>query len=233
MSKYPVTNAQYAAFLNGVGVDNSGAKAEIQGGKQLIRTSDGTGYDWGLHYNSGQWEPVATYENHPVVFVSWDGAKAYVEWAGGDLPTEAQWERAARGGIENMPFGLGSGNLLTDAMANFDGRHPYDSNSNGEYSAPSGTYLRYTTAVGSYPANAYGLYDMHGNVREWCLDWYNATYYASSPVTDPENAVPGLNRVLRGGYWGNYSGSCRSAYRVFAPAGESSSIASFRVMFFP
>jgi formylglycine-generating enzyme required for sulfatase activity len=228
MSKYPVTNAQYAEFLNDAGIDNSGAKAGIQDGETLIETSSGDDYDWGLHYNAGQWEPVATYENHPVIYVSWYGAKAYAEWAGGDLPTEAQWERAARGGIDDMPFGIGDGTQLTGEMANFNGHTPYNS---GEYSDPSGVYLEYTTAAGSYPdyANAYGLYDMHGNVYEWCLDRYSD--YTSSPVTDPVGAGTDSGRVLRGGYWRGNAQYCRSAFRIAISPDACLSIVGFRVVF--
>ncbi|MDR1154566.1 MAG: SUMF1/EgtB/PvdO family nonheme iron enzyme [Bacteroidales bacterium] len=230
MSKYPVTNARYAEFLNDAGVDGTGRKTDIQSNQILIQASSG-GFDWGLHYNASQWAPVAGYENHPVINVSWYGAKAYAEWAGGDLPTEAQWERAARGGVENMPFGIGAGTELTGAMANFNGRYPY--NSGGEYNDPSGAYVGGTTAAGSYPANAYGLYDMHGNVYEWCLDqWDGSSSYASSPATDPVGTT-GLNRVLRGGYWYLNARYCRSAFRFANGPGNRHTSFGFRVVFYP
>ncbi|MDR1153194.1 MAG: formylglycine-generating enzyme family protein, partial [Bacteroidales bacterium] len=233
MSKYPITNAQYAAFLNDVEVDGTGRKTDIQSNQILIQASSG-GSDWGLHYNAGQWEPAAGYENHPVIYVSWYGAKAYAEWAGGELPTEAQWERAARGGVENMPFGVGNGKLLTGAMANINGTSPYDFDG-GAYNDPSGAYAGGTTAVGDYSAyaNAYGLYDMHGNVYEWCLDqWDFSDNYAGLPVTDPL-CTTGSGRALRGGNWSSSARDCRSAYRNADGPGYRYSYVGFRVVFYP
>ncbi|MDR1347994.1 MAG: SUMF1/EgtB/PvdO family nonheme iron enzyme [Prevotellaceae bacterium] len=233
MSKYPITNAQYAAFLNAADIDGTGAKADIQGGEVLIRASGGS-YDWGLYYNGNQWEPVANYENHPVIYVSWYGAKAYAEWAGGDLPTEAQWERAARGGIENMPFGSGNGKVLTGDMANVNGTQPYDLDNGGEYHDASGVYLAHTTAVDAYSAyaNAYGLYDMHGNVHEWCLDLWDGinNNYAGLPTTDPV-CTTGPYRVMRGGYWSSNARHCRSARRYATNHDNRSSGVGFRVVF--
>jgi formylglycine-generating enzyme required for sulfatase activity len=233
MSKYPITNAQYAAFLNDAGIDGTGKKADVQGGETLIQASSG-GYDWGLHYADNQWAPAATYENHPVIYVSWYGAKAYAEWSGGDLPTEAQWERAARGGVENMPFGIGDGKRLTSAMANFYGTSPYDLDRGGQYEDASGTYVGGTTAVGTYSgyANAYGLYNMNGNVFEWCLDQWDGNSYAGSPVTDPVGTT-GSHRALRGGSWYDYARNCRSAFRSASHPVSRSAGAGFRVVFCP
>jgi formylglycine-generating enzyme required for sulfatase activity len=232
MSKYPITNAQYAAFLNDAGVGSTGAKSGIQGGKTLIEASGDT-YDWGLNYTNNQWTPAANYENHPVIYVSWYGAKAYAEWAGGDLPTEAQWERAARGGKENMSFGIGTGKVLTGNMANFEGPYPYNFDSGGEYNDPSGAYAGGTTAVGAYSTyiNAYGLYDMHGNVFEWCLDkWNSSDNYAGLPLTDPL-CTEGLYNVLRGGCWYGHAMGCRSAFRFGLNPDYRRYFAGFRVVF--
>jgi formylglycine-generating enzyme required for sulfatase activity len=235
MSKYEITNTEYAEFLNDAGIDGTGAKAGIQDGETLIQASSGTAYDWGLHYANSKWEPAAGYENHPVIFVSWYGAKAYADRAGGDLPTEAQWERAARGGVENIPFGIGNGKALTGAMANIDGRYPYDFDNGGVYHDESGIYLAHTTAAGAYAdyTNAYGLYDMHGNVFEWCLDqWDGSDNYVSLPATDPV-CTEGSRRVLRGGAWDGDTQYCRSAYRGAGNPNDRAGHVGFRVVFYP
>jgi formylglycine-generating enzyme required for sulfatase activity len=230
MSRYLIINVQYEEFLNGAGVGSTGGKEGIQGGKTLI-----SGYFLGLryNYNSNLWETAEGYENYPVVNVTWYGAKAYAEWAGGDLPTEAQWERAARVGVENMPFGLGNGKLLTSAMANFDGRSPYDFDNGGQYHDASGAYVGHITAVGAYSPNAYGLYDMYGNVWEWCLDqWDGSSSYASSPATDPVGTA-GSNRVHRGGAWSSLAPNCRSAFRFYGAPDKYFANLGFRVVFVP
>jgi len=159
--------------------------------------------------------------NRPVEKVSWNDAVTYCtalttrEQNAGRLlagyayrlPTEAEWEYACRAG-STTPFNYG--NELRSGMANFDGRHeylvgdPYHSNTNG-------VHLDRTTAVGSYAPNAWGLYDMHGNVWEWCSDWYGTNYPGGS-VSDPRGPISGTSRVDRGGGWYHYADGCRSAY---------------------
>jgi formylglycine-generating enzyme required for sulfatase activity len=117
------------------------------------------------------------------------------------LPTEAEWEYACRAGT-TTPFHFGS--QLNGTQANFDGRRPYGTDTKGPY-------LQETSAVGTYPSNEWGLHDMHGNVFEWCSDWYEE--YPSGSVMDPSGPATGLNRVLRGGCWCYAAAHCRSAIR--------------------
>jgi formylglycine-generating enzyme required for sulfatase activity len=147
-------------------------------------------------------------EDHrrPVVDVSWYDAWCFAKWTGNHLPTEAQWEYACRGGAPSYQT-FHFGNSLSSTQANFDGNYPYGG-------AKKGPDLERTTKVGSYKPNAFGLYDMHGNVWEWCQDWYDQDYYRSSPQRDPPGPAGASVRVLRGGSWVYYGWGCRSAYRL-------------------
>jgi formylglycine-generating enzyme required for sulfatase activity len=135
------------------------------------------------------------------------------------LPTEAQWEYACRAGT-GTPFS--TGNNITTSQANYDGRGPYNNNAKGENRGK-------TTPVGrSFAPNAWGLYDMHGNVWEWCWDWYGS--YSSGAQTDPGGAVSGYSRVIRGGSWDNYGQYLRSAYRNFDYPYGRSYVIGFRLV---
>ncbi len=126
-----------------------------------------------------------------MIKVDWSQAKAYCEWRGSKLPSEAQWEKAARGGLEGQDYPWG--NAASDCTrANFQGKNNYNDYCVGD-----------TTKVGSYPANGYGLFDMAGNVWEWVADWYSESYYAASPSQNPLGPDSGQYRVLRGGSWGS------------------------------
>jgi formylglycine-generating enzyme required for sulfatase activity len=161
--------------------------------------------------------------NLPVEQVSWYQAAKFCSKLSShsgltiSLPTEAQWEYACRAGT-TTPFHFGS--TVTPDQVNYDGNYPYGS-------AAKGVFREKTTPVGGFPANAWGLRDMHGNVWEWCVDWYGDSLPGG---TDPTGPSTGSLRVIRGGCWGNYAQRCRSAYRGnLDPASRGSSL-GFRVI---
>ena len=125
-------------------------------------------------------------DDHPVVDVMWNDAEAYCSWVGGRLPTEAEWEYAARGGKDGLQYPWGDS--ISHDNANFKGTGGRDR-------------WKHTSPVGSFEANGFGLFDMVGNVWEWCADLYDKDYYASSPSVDPQGPSSGSSRVMRGGSW--------------------------------
>lgn len=175
--------------------------------------------------------------NHPMVMVSWYGAAAYANWrsavegrtpsydtttwecnfaaAGYRLPTEAEWEKAARGGNQSPYYRYPWGDSIDESKANYwSSGDPYESG-NYPWTTPVGYYNGSQTPPGTDMANGYGLYDMSGNVWEWCNDWWGDSYYASSPYSNPTGPASGSYRVLRGGSWYYYGYTLRCAYRYY------------------
>jgi len=186
ISRYEVTNAQYAAFLNQNGIDRDGQDrrtALIHIGNSFCQ----------IKHENGKFTPLPGKEDHPVVEVTWNGAQAFCQWAGGSLPTEAEWEYAARGGQKARPTAY-SGSNHVDSVA------WYDRNANGS-----------THPVGSKQPNELGIYDMSGNVWEWCFDWYDA--YPSRSRRNPTGPQRGENVVVRGGSRLYYGSFCRVSNR--------------------
>ena len=183
MDKYEVTNAEYAAFLNAQGKHTDGG----------IRWFDLNDSDAHIERVDGRYQSKTGYENHPAIEVSWYGAMAYAAWAGKRLPTEAEWEKAARGGLVGQKYAWG--NSIDTSKANYH------------------VDVKDTTPVGSYPPNGYDLYDMTGNVWEWCLDAYDSHVYTNAPRRNPIVGAESISdlinnfttikssRVLRGGSW--------------------------------
>lgn len=210
---YDVTKAQFARFVQ---EQNYTTEAE----------RDGQG---GLGYNQAQGNfargPQYTWrnagfpqdDNHPVVNVTWNDAVAFCQWLSRKeqqayrLPTEAEWEYACRAGSQTLfqhgddPEGL----ALVGNVADGTGKATL-SNLNA-ISAKDG-YV-FTSPAGRFKANAFGLYDMHGSVWQWCSDWFDSGYYQQSPPADPQGPATGLHRVYRGGSWRMAAWLCRSAYR--------------------
>jgi formylglycine-generating enzyme required for sulfatase activity len=146
------------------------------------------------------------------------------------LPTEAEWEKAARGGVSgmNFPWGTDTISLLQANFWNFGGE-PYQTGTTGRHPIHGVDPKPWTSPVGSFAPNGYSLYDMAGNVFEWCWDRYAFNYYASSPSTDPRGSSTGTSRMARGGYWGNSAVFCRVAYRIWYLPGESGDGRGFRL----
>jgi formylglycine-generating enzyme required for sulfatase activity len=177
----------------------------------------------------------------PVEEVSWSDATNYCaqltqqETTAGKLPagwayrlaTEAEWEYACRAGTTTAVY---YGNQLLSGMANFDGTEEYYSTT-GFTNDPSGIYLNQTTTVGNYEPNAWGLFDMCGNVLEWCQDWYGP--YPTGSATDPTGATTGSARVLRGGSYVHPGEDCRSAQRFSSGPTTSFANAGFRIVLAP
>jgi formylglycine-generating enzyme required for sulfatase activity len=167
-----VTNAMFAAFLNERGNQMEGNAAWLDAGDE----------DALLAQTGGIWQPKAGFEAFPAIEVTWYGAQAYCQWARRSLPSEAQWEKAARGS-EGQIYPWGTETACDKAQV-----------------ANCNAVLQ---AVGSKPAGAspYGALDMAGNVWEWVADWYDPAYYADSPVENPGGPETGETRSLRGGAW--------------------------------
>jgi formylglycine-generating enzyme required for sulfatase activity len=224
MSKYEVTNLQYAAFLNNMGIGSDGKFPEGQYPAEiLIEASSGYSWNWGINYVNNQWVPVPGYENHPVILVSWFGAKEFAKYVGADLPTEAQWEYACRAGFTTA---FNTGDCLTNTQANYRWAYPQTGCSNSMTTSPNSTQ-----EVGSYPANAWGLHDMHGNVDEWCNDWHGN--YPTSDQTNPTGPATGLCRVYRGGSFDSSASFCRSANRNGYGPDMCFAILGFRLVVVP
>jgi len=204
IGKYEVTRGEYRRFIEAGGYSNPAYWSSAGWSWKVSNNRTQPKY-WAAAQDWYGGQPFTQTESHPVVAVTYYEAEAFCNWAGGHLPTEAQWEKAARwtGSYPNVyPWG----NVWDAEKCN----NIYDTNPAG------GGYERYQTApVGSYPSGAspYGLQDMAGNVWEWCRDWYSSSYYSVSPSTDPQGPSSGSYRVLRGGSWDDDGDNNRCANR--------------------
>ena len=212
-----VTVGQWRLFTKGTGYRT---EAETGGGAYQW-----TGKKWeekeGIYWDNPGFEQT---ERHPVTCVSWNDVTKYVSWINRKeetdkyrLPTEAQWEYACRAGTTTA---FSTGRCISTNQANYDGNYPMPN-------CTKGRYREKTVKVGSFSPNKWGLYNMHGNVWEWCKDWYGN--YPGGHVTDPKGPSSGSRCVLRGGGWGSNAGYARSASRIRGGPGCRYNDDGFRV----
>jgi len=194
---HPIMNEQFIRFLRAMGTEKDDLNND------MIRLRDSR-----IRKNGGKLSIEPGYSKHPVVGVTWYGAMAYAKWIGKRLPTEAEWEVAAYGGLEGAQYPTGE--EIERSQANF-----FNSD---------------TTAVKSYPPNGYGLYDVAGNVYEWCMDWYGYLYYETSmqEPDNPQGPAQGVYRVLRGGCWKSLKEDMRCSHRHRNNPGVMNSTYGFR-----
>jgi formylglycine-generating enzyme required for sulfatase activity len=237
LGTHEVTNGQFAQFVVATSYRTDAEK-------------DGKG-GWGYNPTTfSEQKPEFNWRNtgftqtddHPVVNVSWNDAVAFCEWLCGNegksysLPSEAQWEYACRAGTTTR-YVTGNSPDSVEGSANVQ-------DASFETKFPKVDYAKYpsfkfndgwsfTAPAGRFKANAFGLYDMTGNVWEWCDDWYDEKYYAQSRVDDPAGLTTGSFRVYRGGSWNDTPAYCRSANRIWGTPDNRDSVIGFRVALVP
>jgi formylglycine-generating enzyme required for sulfatase activity len=204
MDIHPVTNWQFARFLNDTNPPEGpdGARDWLV----VLRSdlNDPERKNWWpteISYEHGRYIAYKGYKDNPVLSVSWTAADEYCKWAGKRLPTEAEWEKAARGGLKGMKFVWG------DEIPTSEIIHSKSWKSNKK-AAPLGP-------AKSGKPNGYGLYNMAGGIWEWCFDWYEPNYYHNSMRKDPQGPESGRFKSLRGGSWFNNPPGLRVALRNF------------------
>ena len=209
IGRYPITASEWARFLNSA---HAPEHEYFEPSKQTT-----------VIEVDGRYYPRKGCSRHPANGVTWFGAEAYCQWlsarTGRDfrLPSEAEWEKAARGGLEGERYPWGSSS--PQGWAQF----------HQVWADPKHTL----SPVGAYPPNKYGLYDMVGNVWEWCADWYERYYYQVSPQDNPAGPETGERKVMRGGSWGGLDVHVRCAIRLGEFRDISDSGVGFRVARLP
>ena len=221
IGKYEVTLKQFKVFVDSTSYLTDAEKGT--GGKVGSVIWTGTEFAFSADVNwrydeKGNLRPKTEY-NHPVVHISWNDAKAFARWMGCRLPTEAEWEYACRVGT-TTPFNTGD-NLKT-SQSNYDGSLPYNHTEKGENRGK-------IMPVGSFAPNGWGLFDMHGNVGEWCSDWFSE--YSPEKQTNPRGSAVGSRRVARGGAWIYNALRCRSADRSSGFPADRACYRGFRLVY--
>jgi len=207
IDKYETTNRQFKEFVDATGYVteaeiNGGASEVIVPANQAGTPIQGTDIGWkwmeGANWRApeGPGSNIEDRIDYPVVHVTWNDAAAFAEWVGKRLPTEAEWEKAARGGTETNWF-WGDELDGSGKYANIYAEHRLD------YQYPEGIFDGFSgiAPVGSLKPNQYGLYDTAGNVFEWTADWYQYDYFQNSPRENPKGPATGTEKVVKGGGW--------------------------------
>ena len=230
MQNAEVTVGHFRRFIKATGYKTEG---ETTGGCWVRTRSGGWKKKKESNWkNPGSWETSEFHQTdgNPVTCVSWNDARAFIKWLSRKegmtygLPTEAEWEYACRAGT-STPFAFGP--CLSTDQANYGAVGPYFSDCQSLYRADRKRPIKVATLA----PNPWGLFDMHGNVSEWCKDWYGQ--YPEGPVTDPKGPSSGAERVMRGGHWFTEAHGCRSAKRSSFRPDSASDAVGFRLVMRP
>jgi formylglycine-generating enzyme required for sulfatase activity len=229
LGQQEVTVGQFKAFVKDANhltdAEKDGKGGRAFDGKEFVQKPE---FTWkNLHFTQA--------DNHPVVVVSWNDAVAFCAWLSKKegrtyrLPTEAEWEYACRGGTKTR-FSNGDKDDDLKAMANIADASLKAKWADATWAVNWEDGFPFTAPGGKFQVNGFGLFDMHGNVWEWCSDWYREDYYGTSPRIDPQGPASGKERVARGGAWSTQPKFCRCAYRDWHEPDYRSDCVGFRVV---
>ena len=231
LGTYHVTRGQFRQFVKDTGYKTDAEKGENPGALGWDPDKKAFGFNAKYSWRNAGFEQT---DEHPLVDVSWNDAVAFCKWLSRKegktyrLPTEAEWEYACRAGTTTRYYSADDPETLAKvgnvADATFKAKFPYE-----KFTIKASDGYVFTSPVGKFKPNAFGLYDMHGNAWQWCADWYGAEYYAASPADDPTGPDSGDDRVLRGGSWVNGPDGPRSADRDWITPDFRDSTTGFRV----